>query len=413
MVSRPNSAGGTSATPELLSEGEMRLEGVLVFGSLAADTLADYRNVRCAVSETATLCLPLALTSSRRCAGTPVPSPSDAPSLTECWAHKDLQNLPSILRASQNDSSDAALLSVVEQCMCMDVSSAHHAVALKTAINKRALQEHQQAEAGPRSIAQVRKDRDKERDKDGASTPALSVMTGVDQVDGEDSTVDIDFEDAPTNRILTPGVDAQGELLRDDDTNAVTLRQLLRRDAQKGRVSLIVLYSCGFRGSVRFGTCFLHSVRVLQPAAQISFAAQAGLGSATPAAPAPPAFSDKAYSEFLQIQCMHQQKMTLAVCKRREIGNIESDSAHDDTWNRSHCHVPVQLQLRNLRDEKATVTIEALDRRAEQSPRKPSTRGLRWDRKTKFCNVPVPAGGCSSLNFHALISRPGVFDLKR
>lgn len=294
-------------------EHNLHVEGVLCSGAKLLSTPSI--NDHCSVGETTTLCIPLN-TAPNECVG-------------NNWSD-------SIKGPAHFVNSEANMHSLLNAFVKIEVGASEYAAAMKSARLERALQEQQETAAGPRSISQVRKDRDKEKDNVRNSSNA---------------------DEQPRNEMFSG---KEGSMMT-------------------GRISLVVFFSGNFKGKQRFGVCYLPSLQILQHISGVT---------------SDQSKESKLQPEFLQIQCFHPHKAEL-----QEIGR--------------HVSVTVTLVVRNLRTEEVSLNVEAIDRRGNDSVRKPSSRGLRWDRKTRYCNILLAAGEQRSLVFHALLSRPGVFDLKR
>jgi hypothetical protein len=348
---------------EGLGEGEIHVEGVLLVGAVEVESSSRYltRDLRCAPSETATVCLPVNMTQK---------SVVQGDSLDKCWALKNYK---------YTSEPEQDLLCRVQQFMAVDFLAGEFAAEFRSAFKKHLLLEQQESAAGPRSITQVRKDRDKER---GAASVPLE--------ESADSSETSTFETGDLTK--NEGANVAGH----SATYAESQHQdMARIDSESNQVTVVVLFTGCLRGKTRFGAAVLQSMRVLQYSAHNSSVAAPTSSVSHPTTSGVPSADRVALAEFLQIQCYHVRSAELSETRR-------------------HSRIEVTLNIRNLHAEDVSVNVEAVDRRsADQSPRKPATRGFRWDGKTKHCNISIKAQEKCSLVFHALISKPGVFDLKR
>lgn len=172
----------------------------------------------------------------------------------------------------------------------------------------------------------------------------------------------------------------------------MNLAHLATAERARSTCSVAVVWSCRWHGKVRTGVHFLAGVPMIVQQ----------LPAASPTVPRPlliaPTRTVASWADALQVSLLHDHCVTLSAgC--------------------SGVMVPVVLELRSVCSQGLVVSVEALDRRSAGSSAGSSSRGapkgLRWEAKTKYMGVTVDSFVTTRLAFKAMISRTGVFDLKR
>lgn len=341
----PRSPGGGAGAGS--DEGRFKVEGMWVMGGAA----------RCGTSSSAKTS---SLTPTERL-NLAVPVTVDVRSASCSW----VQALAPSLAAGVDTAPP--LVSVIERILCQ---SAAHARLTKAVLSARLLVQQEAAhdgEQGPRTISQVRKD----RQKMAASSEQLNMMD-VDLL-GADGGMDVDM----SSGVKPPRCAADMASL----------------EAAAGSASVTLVWTCSWQGQTVLG---MHSCPGLTLLPEITAPSAAGVRAAV---------------DCLSVELAHAPLVTLPAPLR--------------------VFVPVTVELRNTSDRAVVAAVEVVDRKsrtalvsegdasavassgAAVSAMFPSQRGLRWENKTSMVDINVPPFGTAALAFTATMARCGMYDMNR
>lgn len=290
---------------------------------------------------------------------------------------KQLQGCKSwaIPLSSSNQTSDNTDR-IIERFICTSTCSKQFQKDIKFAEYQSYLQANDQE--APRTISQVRKDRQKD----------------IIDVNNEYQYEGYNENDSNNLEILQ-------NILRGYASNA---KELAIMEARHKTVGIAVIWKCNWKGSIRTGVHYLPSISLRQIPHNMltSIPTMRGIVKST--------------ADNILVNLEH---MTMASLNHSSGNSLQS------------VLVPMNVHIMSICDEPLFVNIEVVYRRDKKevsasgtstflssddsflAVAKSSCRGLQWQGQTKYYNVPIDPFQKISLPFYALISKSGVFDLKR
>lgn len=284
----------------------------------------------------------------------------------------------------------------------------------------------------PRTITQVRKDRQKEltnadsfadinmfdeikldMDDDDIVDSSASVTANDDQSKMENVSHGTEINDTQSLSINESGLDKTFNTTNGYPSSATDLAHL---EASGGNVNVIVVWKCQWQGKPRLGMHNLSHVSVLlnhSVSSSVDFSKRKKTILRS--------------SDYLLAGIYHVPKL-----------DMQSKSESKDSRMTNGLVVPVTVQLRSVNQKPLIISVEVVDRKEtkdtaskdgnleNKAPQiksssddsnvavaKSSSRGFQWICKTKYQDIELRPFASTSLSFHALITQPGVFDLKR
>ncbi len=228
---------------------------------------------------------------------------------------------------------------------------------------------------GPRTISQVRRDRQRQEDSlqaDGATSDS-----------GNDSDSDLEELRAAAER--PPRKEKPRARTVTAVSNPSSLAEIASNEALNQSVTVAMLWVCRWEGQLRWG---LHTVPNMSFVGGAPFAAVGGALTRS-----------KNPADFLMAGLHHPARVELC-------------GAPPHLKN-----VPVRLSLKSVSDLPLVLTVEAVDEfggsEAVGAVDKVPNTGVRWSGKTRHCALVLSPHTTTDLQMCAIVSQPGVFDLKR
>ena len=234
-------------------------------------------------------------------------------------------------------------------------------------------------DAQPRTISQVRKDRSLNR----SSTDLLS--------------------------------DDKATLARSVEIKAKSIIDvIMSKEMRTGQATVAVAWVCHWQGRVHHGISMQHHQHLHKSTGLVSD----GSGSAGASLPAPP-------RKKAPLLLSPSNKLLSSSVGTGEFLSVGFMHPHSVVWDFADGRCPVNVEL-GLHSTSASrtmlVSVEALewiDIRQQQSQttstrrKRPPVKGLHWEGKSRYVDVEVKPLATLRLPFLALISRRGVYDVKR
>jgi hypothetical protein len=359
-----------------LAEGCAKIEGIWLLGrgealsSHTAGITAKAHRLIAAPSERLSLCIPIA-----------IPNSSGSASEDNAVNYRGSSSWLLPVNGSVIESGDPSTspASIADRFLCNEVAATAFTKAVATARQQHDFEESANENAGPRSISQVRRDRQKELEAGGAG-------------DGS-------------------GSDSPGARGASDISDLSGADALAAQDSANGQATVVVLWLVRWQGNVRRGMHVVRSVSLLGSRPTIE--------------------KSRAPVDSLLVGIIHPQSVTMSESAVDEYGNrgvtvpveLQLRSVHPRK-------LIVSVEAVDRRDRSSTVGGEGAgrestgdrDRGSKLPPiddgssmalSKASSRGLTWYCKTKHKELTLSPQENIQLSFRAGISRTGVFDLKR
>lgn len=351
---------------EALVGGAVHVEGIYMLGAAVPEARPDaaaagVRASSAAPSERLTLCLPVVLAQMSR-------TPGGA-----CSGHKSW-----LMPLSKRLAGNLAFLGVVTRALC----SLYSTVRLNRLLREARLnQKETREDEAPKTIQQVRRDKDKDRDMqagsdDAASAAAVTASSSnakpaVRRIESHGALSVFEFNGGS-------GASAPSAFLASSSQQSLascrgvptTESDLADVEGQNGSVNITVVWVCKWKGQIRRG---IHSI------SQIPLYAGAGLSGVV---------VRSSRTDLVLVGVTHEGEASIPAGRRS-------------------VRVPVSLELRSVADEPLTVSVEAED------PSLPCERAVRWEGKTAYVDVVLAPRATTTLAFFAVLGGAGVYDLKR
>lgn len=405
--------GGVTSGPlggdEALRPSSVVIEGIYLLGAAVGGAGQGgaglgAENVLCAApGERLSFCLPVSTT------------PSTTPSITS--AARPLSGhctwlLP--LRPELTSPSPGSSVPDLEPLVAQSLCQLYATVRLHRLLRE-ARAQHKEAEAdeggGPRSLQQVRRDKERERERElltaqggnhhAKSMAASASSSNVHTADSANFVTAFSADDAATAEARGGVGDGEGEAAGLGSFSSLgvpmSAADLAALEARQGNVNLTIVWSCLWKGAVRRG---MHSV------SQISLFSGVGLGPVTPR----PTLADS-----MLVGITHPSSAVLSVDSGLEL-DVHETSANgrrngsitetSPASRAKRARVPVLLELRSISEETLSVDVEAVEAPDLQG-------GVRWEGKVAYAQVLLAPMSSVVLPFFAVVSKAGVFDLKR
>mmetsp|Transcript_14452 Transcript_14452/g.21723 ORF Transcript_14452/g.21723 Transcript_14452/m.21723 type:complete len:1460 (-) Transcript_14452:198-4577(-) len=247
------------------------------------------------------------------------------------------------------------------------------------------------SEQAPRLISQVRK----ERNIKAASNTSSANDSGYDSPCRGISDVGPFSTGPPSN----PGV-RRNENSCEYSTDAL-MSTVARSEMKRGEATVAVAWACHWKGQLHHGISILHRQHLFR---STGLENDSSASIPLPASPvrklSPGTVSGENPSDMLGVGFKHPQSITWDFSKGR-------------------CPVSVMLELHSTSSVPLVVYVEALEwidmpsNRSSSRRRRPPVKGLHWEGKSRYVGVLISPQSTVQLPFLALISRKGVYDVKR
>lgn len=280
---------------------------------------------------------------------------------------------PSIVDTSRatNNSDSAMGWQTVVDCFTF-ISHRTYLLRNESQLAKNRLREREMAgaDAAPRTIQQVRRDRNvaKQTSQPVANT-GLPLDVGNDMLNSE----------------------VVAELKKKH------LRELIAKSEMKNcETTVAVSWVCKWRGKLCRGLHLLHGQSI------VGVEIPSAISPMVPMISLPLSSPKKQSSSTLDISSM----ISIAICHNQIV---------KWSFDKGNCPVPVQLEFHsNFKDTAVLVSVDALDWiDISTSKRRPPVRGLRWEGKSRFVDIVVRPLSTVSVPFLALLMQKGVYNVNR
>jgi hypothetical protein len=310
--------------------------------------------------------------------------------------------LPEALRADAvNSDSQGLLVEVMEQFLCIAAASEQFERDVTESRKLVRCEAIEADRAGPRTISQVRRDRQKA--EDGLQFGDVSMDVGDDSDSDLDEFHPIDEGEevslsASTKKPIGKvqgGGGSGGELI----SNPSCLADIATNETQSRSVTVALLWVCRWEGRIRWG---------LQSVPNLSFVAgPQAMASSSSSSSGSTAVSKQQRNpaDFLLVGLHHPQRVQL-----------EGPGPHLR-------HIPVRVSLKSVSDRPLLVSVDAEqdgDSSGGESSAAPGScvdkrinTGFRWSGKTGCSDFTLAPHSETYLNLFAAISHAGVYDLKK
>ena len=279
--------------------------------------------------------------------------------------------LPMPVNSGQEDGSSHYLKHVLERFICIHRCSQK----LNSLLDKSRIDLQREIDQNaPRSIAQVRRDRQKEENEKAAQSNVIVKSSNI------------------------------------NTTFPMNANDFSEMEAHKGNVTIVLIWVCKWQGKLRRGLLISPSVSIdhidLSSKYLTNSQQMYNLPLASPTASAASLARHRLtssikenLSDLLLVAINHPSSIVLGQ-------NLSVT-------------VPVTLQLRSASREILLCCIEAVDKRPLNSSNHSENKlynaikGLRWEGKTQYIDLKINPNSIINLNFKANISKAGVFNMKR
>jgi hypothetical protein len=403
-------ATDSGLSDDALEEGCCQIEGIWLLGCAAANTAGDHVKWKSFVARsTEKIVVPVVATITHVTTAYKTfnrvvnlePGSNDRASLNPPL-QKQLEgqsSWPVPLSSSQSTLTAIHLTSLLERFVGMSYASTMFRRDIHEAKEiYRLAQEETQL---PRTITQVRKDRQREQ-MISASTSQTNLPLDQQLALLQDTLEDID---------LNVDSSSQGEIHKTGANVGypMSAHELSVYEAQTGNVNIMVIWKCKWQGKIRLGMHYIPHVSIISQEARYES-------------------SNKKIPRALKLP----DSLLIGIYHEKQLKFAPSDATNTSRG----LLVPVTVRLQSAHPRAIYLNVEVVDRKdtstnastlgnipagnmsksaedMNSAVAKSSSRGMLWHCKTKYQQVYIPAFSFTSLLFQALISHPGVYDLKR
>ena len=247
-------------------------------------------------------------------------------------------------------------------------------------------EEYTDAETGPRSIAQVRRE-NKKSDNDLVDLlENINVSENKNENENEKKVSQIisskNFNKFPENAF-----------------------DLAKSDCDNNSITVIVYWLCRVSGRIIRGMHALENVSILPEIPSI-ISTLSKLPNNTQKDDIISKFDDA--SDYLSLALRYPTSAILPLDNKNK--NID---VYLDIKSNSKKTLIVSAEIVDKKNRATTPEIGVNSNSADRNPKFYSQRGLRWERKTNITDIVLLPYEMKSVPFHAVVSMPGAFDLNR
>eukprot|EP01038_Epipyxis_sp_PR26KG_P005036 gene5036-7027_t len=353
-----------------------------------------------------------------------LPFSSATPAISPMNNNRSNSNDTNITKNSEIDTQFLFITSIMEQFLCLSATREQFELEIEESRNLLIAAELEADNAGPRTIAQVRRDRLKqETQKNNAHNNNRESLLFRNVYNDEDNFDEFQnvFSDWNNNNCNNNDNNNNSESIIMNGMNLVpkNVDDLSVREASKSSMSIAIFWISRWEGKIRWGmhnTANLSFIQALNNNNNNNNNHSKNLTF--------PSLKKSSLiaSDYLMVGLNHPEKIILT-----------------NSFLLSMSYIPVQIHLKSVCDEVLLLTVEAVDSEkisrssnssndninispsigSEQTQQlglrieKTVMNGFRWVGKTQYTQIKLNPHDEIILQFYAFFSQSGVYDLKR
>ena len=348
-----------------------------------------------------------------------------------------------------NEKSSTQIEKILERFACLNVASMNISKEIHAAKKTKNQQESEDAESGPRSIAQVRREnKNKEQDQNDNEIVNLSgdrdvKMNRMESNEGDKRKGENDNDDNGGEELVDILITSDPHNNNQDDTNMIrnltdprstqsphttlsnphfnshtnprTVNDLTIMNTHQDCVTAQVYWVCKVGGNIIRGvhtqtniTTLPESINEIKKDKINEKKGNNSLISFQDSS------SQKEASDALSIAIRHPQSLTLT-----------NTNTNTKQTTKKNIETIIYLDIKSNSNQKLLISAEVLDKKnkppssdrdlanSEKNQNFLPQRGLRWEKKTNFIDVEILPYGSWTFEFHAVILNIGAYDMNR
>lgn len=280
-------------------------------------------------------------------------------------------------------------IKVIERFECLNNGSKKFSSEILKAKKLKLKEEFSEAETGPRSIAQVRRE-NKKSDNDNNDDILQNVK--IHENENENNT------DGNEDKLIQVFSSKQGEKFPQ------SVYDLAKVDSDNDSITVIVYWVCRINGKIVRGINSLGGASILPETPQIISLLTKPINTTDNAIISK---LDDA-SDYLSLALKYP--ISAIISKNEKNKNIE---IFLEIKSNSKKILIISAEIIDKKNRAITPEIGLNSSNIDRNPNFHSQRGLRWERKTNITDIVLFPYESKSVSFHAVVSMPGVFDLNR
>jgi hypothetical protein len=255
-------------------------------------------------------------------------------------------------------------------------------------------EEFTDAETGPRSIAQVRRENKKSDNDSGKENDLVDMMESI-NISNNENGIGNENEKKGSKIISSKKYNKFPENAFD----------LAKTDCDNNSITVIVYWLSRVSGRITRGMHALENISILPEMPSLTSTLSKPLNN-TQKDDIISKFDDA--SDYLSLALKYPTSAILPLDNKSK--NI---SVHLDIKSNSKKILIVSAEIVDKKNRATTPEIGLNSSNIDRNPNFHSQRGLRWGRKTNITDIVLLPYEMKSVPFHAVVSMPGAFDLNR
>ena len=295
-----------------------------------------------------------------------------------------------------NNSNTNKTIKVVERFECLKKGGIIFSNDVLKAKKLKLKEEFTDAETGPRSIAQVRRENKKSDNDSGKENNLIEMMENINISDNENK-----------NGMGNENEKKESQIIPSKKHNKFPENafDLARTDCDNNSITVIVYWVSRVSGRITRGMHALENVSILAEIPSLS---------STLSKPSNNTQKDDIISKFddasdyLSLALKYPTSAALPLDNKSK--NID---VYLDIKSNSKKILIVSAEIVDKKNRATTPEIGLNSSNIDRNPNFHSQRGLRWERKTNITDIVLLPYEMKSVPFHAVVSMPGAFDLNR
>ena len=294
-----------------------------------------------------------------------------------------------------NNSNTNKTIKVIERFQCLKKGGTIFSNDVLKAKKLKLKEEFTDAETGPRSIAQVRRENKKSDNDSGKENNLIDMMENINITENENENGIGNENEKKESQIISKRHDKFSE-------NAL---DLAKSDCDNNSITVIVYWVSRVSGIITRGMHALENVSILPEMASLT---------STLSNPSNNIQKDDIISKFddasdyLSLALKYPTSATLPLDNKSKNINV-----YLDIKSNSKKILIVSAEIIDKKNRATTPEIGLNSTNIDRNPNFHSQRGLRWERKTNITDIVLLPYEMKSVPFHAVVSMPGAFDLNR
>ena len=297
----------------------------------------------------------------------------------------------------EKQSNNLKTIKVIERFECLNSGSKIFSNEVLKAKKMKLKEESSEAETGPRSIAQVRRE-NKKSDNDNNNGNENNTMNNDDILQDVKIHENENENDGNKNKLIQIFSSKKYKKFPE------SVYDLAKVDSDNDSITVIVYWVCRINGKIIRGIHSLGGASILPETPQIISLLTKPINTTDNAIISK---LDDA-SDYLSLALKYP--ISAIISKNEKNRNIE---IFLEIKSNSKKILIISGEIIDKKNRAITPEIGLNSSNIDRNPNFHSQRGLRWERKTNITDIVLFPYESKSVSFYAVVSMPGVFDLNR